>query len=83
MMHHPAAITSPKITSKEPSPFYPLDSTGAISWDGSFDWPKRSGAITKNRPNDAPPQQPSPPPKNYIKRTVPIFLLGEAQAQGI
>jgi len=27
---------------------------GAISWDGSFDWPKRSDAINKTRPNDAP-----------------------------
>jgi hypothetical protein len=28
---------------------------GAISWDGSFDWRKRSVAINKTRPNDAPP----------------------------
>ena len=34
--------------------------TGAISWDGSFDWPKRSDAINKTRPNDAPPSQLAP-----------------------
>ena len=34
-------------------------SMGAIVWDGSFD-AKRSGAITKTRPNDAPLQPPSP-----------------------
>ena len=42
MMHHPSSHHLKKITSKEPSLFYPLDSTGAISRDGSFDWPKRS-----------------------------------------
>ena len=35
--------------------------------DGSFDWPKRSDAIIKTRPNDAPPQQPSPTPKLHQK----------------
>ena len=44
---------------REPSSGKDIESTGAISWDGSFD-AKRSGAITKTRPNDAPTLMQSP-----------------------
>ena len=74
MMHHPSSHHLKKITSKEPSLFYPLDSTGAISWDGSFEWPKRSDAITKTRPNDAPPSQPSPHQKITSKEPSLFYL---------
>ena len=40
-----------------------LPESGAISWDGSFDWPKRSDATNKTRPNDAPTLPLSPKPR--------------------
>jgi len=56
-----------KFAFEKMNPFYitrsTSESTGAISWDGSFDWPKRSDAINKTRPNDAPTSMPPPKPR--------------------